>query len=736
LTKLLNLGKMSHFVPQEPTPLQNHNDTKLPLEILMRLQMWINSEFKQLLTTIQNDVTNSQYLRVMKCSPHPVLVTQPSVTLVCRVTKEMKITCLVQSFNLVNMKEIQASFDHESKCEELKNMLTTLNSHQTSICKGIPEEKLITWANRKNISQILIERFSSKVVFRDRGCSYVMLETDQADICRSCAMLLSTSSMDLMDEQELECPFPECDRSFKYQGALDKHILKHEQNGFEEEPVVKRMKTENDETLNHIKLEPEINVNESEPTKVQDDNDFLDRLLSDLDAPLQRRKKKRKKVKPPSKDFKCSDCGKAFYFQKNLFTHVVEKHGKSLDELPNLATMKEEYDEEDYLRRKKRRLKGEKDKPVVCDECGVSFKFASGLYNHRKRMHGDVEKKQCPHCTKEIKSCTLEQHIREEHGTPRFACQFCGKGFYYKSFMLNHQRLHTGDYKECICDLCGAVYKSVQVLNRHVRNAHQDLRNHKCMHCDKAFHNKQRLERHINSQHTKAKIWPCPVCHSRYDRKDNLRTHIRKNHSNVVNPDTVELNSIDNDGNQMDIKPKPRNIVQEPTINPETGELEGPGSEVARAMMGRQTILHRSQSMSQAIMDRSQSVHVAHDLLSLKYGEDVPQYRQIPTPDIKHEAVSVGHIRLGGHFEDGGQIAQYQVKLERPDIVMSAPQVMGVPRITPGSNNVRIIQSPGREVTVTPHPPPSLAAREGVVVSTPSIHNLHNPGYVFQHHNI
>ena len=29
--------------------------------------------------------------------------------------------------------------------------------------------------------------------------------------------------------------------------------------------------------------------------------------------------------------------------------------------------------------------------------------------------------------------------------------------------MLNHQRLHTGDYKECICDLCGAVYKSVQV---------------------------------------------------------------------------------------------------------------------------------------------------------------------------------------------------------------------------------------------------------------------------------
>ena len=113
--------------------------------------------------------------------------------------------------------------------DELRSILSTLNSHQTSICKGIPEEKLITWANRKNISQILIERFSSKVVFRDRNCSYVMLETDQADICRSCAMLLSTSSLDMMEEQELECPFPDCERAFKYQGALDKHIMKHNQ---------------------------------------------------------------------------------------------------------------------------------------------------------------------------------------------------------------------------------------------------------------------------------------------------------------------------------------------------------------------------------------------------------------------------------------------------------------------------------------------------------------------------
>ena len=478
------------------------------------------------------------------------------------------------------------------------------------------------------------------------------------------------------------------------------------------------MKLEED-TLNHIKLEPEVNVNEG--SRLPDDSDFLERLLNDMDSPPERRKKKKKK--PATKDFNCSDCGKSFYFQKNLFIHVVEKHGKSLNELPNLNTMKEEYDVDDIIKRR-RRLKGDKTKPVFCDECGVSFKFASGLYNHRKRMHGNTEKLPCPHCSKEVKACTMEQHIREEHGTPRFACQFCGKGFYYRSFMLNHQRLHTGEFKECICDLCGAVYKSVQVLNRHVRNAHQDLRNHKCVHCDKAFHNKQRLERHINSQHTKAKIWPCPVCHSRYDRKDNLRTHIRKNHSAVVNPDTVELHSIDNDG-QIDIKPRNRRpSVHEATINPETGEMEGgtparpAGNLSMRAMLDRQTLIPRPHNPVHA---------VAQDLLTLKYGEEggAGQYRQLTSPDIKAEAGGVSHatIRLGPQFDGQGQVAQYHIKLERPEIVMSssAAQMMGLQRAVSNMTATR----------AGPQSPP--VSRDG---SHHSMHGVQNAGYGFPHHNL
>jgi len=538
-------------------PVYTRDDSKISLNILMRLQGWVSAEFQNLQTTFLNDSNQEQYLRITRSTPHPLLLIQPSVQIVCRVDKDGLLNCQLLAYNSISIKELVASLDEEY--EDLKLLLGKLNNHQTSICKGIPEEKLVTWAIRKNLSQILIERFLTRVVFRERDCHYVMFESDQADICRKCALLLSSSNMDLHGDQELECPDPGCSRTFKYQGALDKHIQKHKESDDEmyldEKPCKVKLedRLNNESESNKVKTEPEISVKEAKTEDQQynsDDGQLIERLLDDIDQetypslPPRRLKKKKKLKKPPNKDFSCSDCGKAFYYQKNLFTHVVEAHGKSVDELPNLALVKTEDGRKRKRRKKGKGLKHESH----CDECGVSFKFASGLYNHRKRMHGDTEKVQCHHCNKMIKSCTLDQHIREEHGTPRYACQFCGKGFYYKSFMLNHQRLHTGDYKECICDLCGAVYKSVQVLNRHVRNAHQDLRNFKCSHCDKAFHNKQRLDRHVNSQHTKSKLWPCPACHSKYDRKDNLRTHIRKNHAGVINPDTVNLVPIENDG--------------------------------------------------------------------------------------------------------------------------------------------------------------------------------------------
>jgi len=354
---------------------------------------------------------------------------------------------------------------------------------------------------------------------------------------------------------------------------MDKHLLNHVTEQAKEE-------TNPDEMGYRVKLEPEMGLREykkecfSDGEEVVNDrvdvtdgpaDHFMFRLLDELDdSDVKRRGRKLGSKNAKFKDYKCEDCKKEFIYHKTLLKHCVQRHGMSIDEVPpRIRKLRKGLLNSDGTLKK-----------IACDICGDNFKFKSGLYNHKKRMHFDTEKKQCPRCPRLVKSSFLEQHIKQEHSTPRFTCSWCGKGFYYQSLMLEHQRIHTGDFKQCICDLCGAAYKNLKVLRRHVNNAHQDIRSFQCSHCDKAFHTKQRLERHTNS-HTKAKHFQCPVCHIRSDRKDNLRTHIRKNHGAVINAETVELLPITGDDQAVVVKQAPSarstpidSISESPTLVP------------------------------------------------------------------------------------------------------------------------------------------------------------------------
>ena len=122
IENFLKNNKMSEFL--HPDLTSSHptlSDSKLPFGVLRRLQDWISREYKNLSTMIQNDVSNCQFLRIMKSSPHPVLVAQPSLNLVCRANQQMQISCQVQSFNLITIKEIQASFEGEQKVRKVNS---------------------------------------------------------------------------------------------------------------------------------------------------------------------------------------------------------------------------------------------------------------------------------------------------------------------------------------------------------------------------------------------------------------------------------------------------------------------------------------------------------------------------------------------------------------------------------------------------------------------------------------
>lgn len=53
----------------------------------------------------------------------------------------------------------------------------------------------------------------------------------------------------------------------------------------------------------------------------------------------------------------------------------------------------------------------------------------------------------------------------------RFQCDFCHKGFYYKSMLSAHEKSHTGGTRET-CEVCGAEYSTRQNLKNHMIKYH------------------------------------------------------------------------------------------------------------------------------------------------------------------------------------------------------------------------------------------------------------------------
>jgi hypothetical protein len=53
----------------------------------------------------------------------------------------------------------------------------------------------------------------------------------------------------------------------------------------------------------------------------------------------------------------------------------------------------------------------------------------------------------------------------------RFLCDYCNKGFYYRSMLTAHEKLHTGGKRET-CEVCGAEYSTRQNLKNHMIKYH------------------------------------------------------------------------------------------------------------------------------------------------------------------------------------------------------------------------------------------------------------------------
>ncbi|XP_039762949.1 zinc finger protein 37-like isoform X2 [Pararge aegeria] len=112
-------------------------------------------------------------------------------------------------------------------------------------------------------------------------------------------------------------------------------------------------------------------------------------------------------------------------------------------------------------------------KPVLCEQCGTSFKDSYALRDHVFKMHTVQKKFQCDICSKKYSLRTnLIVHLRTHGGVQTtFECPICEKRFPNKANTQRHILIHK-EKKPFKCIACEKTFVSASARRCHVRHTH------------------------------------------------------------------------------------------------------------------------------------------------------------------------------------------------------------------------------------------------------------------------
>uniref|UniRef100_A0A8C4PX77 C2H2-type domain-containing protein n=1 Tax=Eptatretus burgeri TaxID=7764 RepID=A0A8C4PX77_EPTBU len=201
--------------------------------------------------------------------------------------------------------------------------------------------------------------------------------------------------------------------------------------------------------------------------------------------------RKRKKVLPDKRPYKCSVCGKEFAYMSSFKMHQRIHTGE---------------------------------RPYKCTVCNLAVSTTSSLNAHQ-RIHTGEKPYKCPVCGKAFAQLSyVKVHLNLHTGEKPHECSVCGRAFAYLSSFKTHQRIHTGErpYK---CSVCGFAVSTISSLNAHQRT-HTGERPYKCPICGKSFAQLSYVKVHQN-MHTGEKPHECSVCGKAFAYLSSFKTHQR-----------------------------------------------------------------------------------------------------------------------------------------------------------------------------------------------------------------
>ena len=260
---------------------------------------------------------------------------------------------------------------------------------------------------------------------------------------------------------------------------------------------------------------------------------------------------KMRKHNQGNKNFKCSDCDRAFFENYELQRHIRRSHTRLKCTLcenafPNRTELRA-HCKESHPKAKRPKVfeckkcnlvcTSERDLEehnnskhiVICSICGDQFKTISVLYKHKETNHPE-ESLSCSICGKTAPTVkALNKHIkRHDKSTQKKAtCDECGKTFTSQSSLYHHKRGVHQKESHYQCDECGQKFAFHHSLKLHILH-HKGERPFKCHipSCGKSYLTSNHLKNHIEAKHSAIRRYVCPVCDKRFPYENSLKMHM------------------------------------------------------------------------------------------------------------------------------------------------------------------------------------------------------------------
>ena len=141
-----------------------------------------------------------------------------------------------------------------------------------------------------------------------------------------------------------------------------------------------------------------------------------------------------------------------------------------------------------------------------CGYCELTFKKQRDLKSHVVEKHKKMKNK-CPYCEKAFnveRPIDLKRHIQGVHKIAlQLKCDFCDLQFKLDATLKSHIRnVHTGLKKDFRCRFCQAVFAETLQLTAHTENIHHlNVTEWSCDFCHKSFTTSVQLNSHIHKSH-------------------------------------------------------------------------------------------------------------------------------------------------------------------------------------------------------------------------------------------